>query len=68
MPVQPDPTHPKFLEGDDVARPATAHDDDVEGHFKAMVTSDDESTSEPEGIRTRNTDDGDDDVDGHLMR
>jgi len=62
MPVQPDPTHPKFLEGDDVL-PAT--EDDVQGHLRAAVTE--EPVSEPEGQKTRNINDVEgDDVEGHL--
>ena len=45
MPVQPDPTHPKFLEGDDPLKPPTGADD-VQGHLAAAVPDD----NEPEGL------------------
>ena len=65
MPIQPDPTHPKFLQGDDVL-PAT--EDDVQGHLRSAVTE--EPGSEPENLRSANVVDseGDDDVEGHKTR
>ena len=47
MPVQPDPTHPKFLEGDDVLKPPTVTDDDVQGHVAAAGPDD---GTEPEDL------------------
>lgn len=61
MPVQPDPTHPKFLEGDDVLVPPKGQDD-VHGHLGGDAVPEE---TEPEGL-ARNTDEGDDDVEGHL--
>jgi hypothetical protein len=60
MPVQPDPTHPKFLEGDDVLKPPTEVDDDVQGHLAAAVPDD----SAPEDLAAAIPDEGDD-VEGH---
>jgi hypothetical protein len=65
MPVQPDPTHPKFLEGDDVLKPPNMQEDDVEGHIQSGAVE--EPIAEPEGMKTRITeDDGTDDVEGHM--
>jgi hypothetical protein len=64
MPIPPDPTHPKFLEGDEVLRPSSAQDDDVEGHIMARAT--DEPGTEPEGMKTRVTEEAGDDVEGHF--
>jgi hypothetical protein len=64
MPVQPDPTHPKFLEGDDVLHPTSEQEDDVSGHLRANVTE--EPGGEPEDLKGLLTDDGSDDVEGHV--
>ena len=65
MPIQPDPTHPKFLEGDDVLKPPHVQEDDVEGHVGTGAV--DEPSPEPEAVKTRITEDeGEDDVEGHV--
>ena len=62
MPVQPDPTHPKFLEGDDVLRQPMAQEDDVEGHLRSFPVE--EPSDEPEDLMLASNS-GDDDVEGH---
>ena len=52
----PDPTHPKFLEGDEGLAPHR-NDDDVEGHMHAM-NHPAEDEAGPEGMKTRNAPDG----------
>jgi hypothetical protein len=61
MPVQPDPTHPKFLEGDDVLKPPTEVDDDVQGHLRAAAATPEDPTDEADDFLAKNTDEGDDD-------
>ena len=62
MPIQPDPTHPKFLEGDDVL---PAREDDVSGHVQSGRV--DEPSTESEGAESGITEDEEtDDVEGHL--
>ena len=63
MPVQPDPTHPKFLEGDDPLKPPTGTDDDVQGHLAAAVPDE----NEPEGLAAAVPEETDD-VEGHKTR
>ena len=53
MPVQPDPTHPKFLEGDEVLRPPMVQDDDVEGHLDTSAVPEGD---EPDGTAAEDTD------------
>ena len=66
----PDPTHPKFLEGDEGLSPVR-NDDDVEGHMHAM-NHPAEDEAGPEGFMAMNIPDElgagvtDDDVEGHL--
>ena len=65
----PDPTHPKFLEGDEGLSPVR-NDDDVEGHMRSFNQPADDQT-EPEGLVRNNPDElgaaaTDDDVEGHL--
>ena len=62
----PDPTHPKFLEGDEGLAPHR-NDDDVEGHRFAM-NHPAEDEAGPEGMKTRNAPDdaNGDDTSGHL--
>ena len=55
MPVQPDPTHPKFLEGDDVLVPPKVQDDDVQGHLRCPAAP--RATPSPRAA-IGNTDDG----------
>ncbi len=57
MPVQPDPTHPKFLEGDDVLKPPS-ETDDVQGHLRATGLP--EESGEPDDFAIKNTDEGED--------
>jgi hypothetical protein len=51
----PDPTHPKFLEGDEGLSP-NRNDDDVEGHRFAM-NHPAEDEAGPEGFRAANAPD-----------
>jgi hypothetical protein len=48
----PDPTHPKFLEGGEGLNPVR-NDDDVEGHMHAL-NDPAEDEAGPEGMKTRN--------------
>ena len=54
MPVQPDPTHPKFLEGDDPLKPPSGTDD-VQGHLAAAVPDETSLRVSPPRFRRRPT-------------
>lgn len=52
----PDPTHPKFLEGDEGLSPNRNTDDDVEGHLSADNRPAEDEAG-PEAMKTRNAPD-----------
>jgi len=58
----PDPTHPKFLEGDEGLAPHR-NDDDVEGHMHALNHPAEDETG-PESLATATNDAAGDDAEG----
>jgi len=63
MPVQPDPTHPKLLEGDDMLMPPTETEDGVEGAVRDMDS--DDPGADPGDIEYR-TATNPEDAEGHF--
>ena len=49
MPAYPDPTHPRFLEGDEMVPPRMESDDDVEGHVRVLNQPADDEVDPADG-------------------